>query len=345
MNLDALLDQYQDGLEDFWGRRENGPRFTRDFTLFGRPVHVSSNDELALQAVELARPQYSLASTTPHSPFTLHLVVRPTPIDPGPLPLNLIAYNQYTGHDQWLFIQLGSWGSCHMDLATGKAVAVLTPILAHQPEQLCRALINTIFTNWLISAHFAMLHCTGLLKDERVLLILAPHNSGKSTTALRLVLSGYTLLSDSQIYISPDSDELELLGFPVGKAKLRRDMKPFFPHLEPYLRPEQVRDETKYSLDLRRYNSVLVCETAVRPRHLDFCLLTRNGQSQTHLTPASYHEVMTAIMDNNSIYYDAAANWLTNLQLIDKCVRQAHCYHLSIGTDPDSIIATINQLG
>lgn len=345
MDLGGLFNQYQAGLEDFWGRRENGPRFRCDFTLFGRPVQVTSNDEQTLEAVALARPQYSRADLTNQASLTLHLVVRPTPVDPGPLPPNLMAHNQYTGFEQWLFIRLGGWGSCFMDLAGGKAVAVLTPVLAHQPQVLCQTLLNTIFTNWMISAHFAMLHGTGLIKNDRVLLLLAPHNSGKSTTALRLVLAGYTLLSDSMIFISPDRDELELLGFPVGKAKLRGDMKPLFPDLHPYLEPEPVRDEMKYSLDLRRYNPALVCERAVRPRHLDFCLLRRNGQSQTHLTPATYDEVMTAIMDNNSIFYDTAATWHNNLRLIDKCIRQANCYHLAIGTDPAHIIATLGELG
>lgn len=342
--LRRLFEQGVHQLEDFWGRRENGPRFVCEFTLFGRPVRVTSNEERVLEAVELARPQYSLTTATAHHPLTLHLVVRSGPVDPGPLPPNLIAHAQYSGFDDWLMIQLGGWGSCFMDLGQGKAVAVISPVLAQQPDVLCRALINTIFTNWMIRARFAMLHCTGLIKEDRVLLLLAPHNSGKSTTALRLVLAGYTLLSDSQIYISPDSDGLELLGFPVGKAKLRRDMMPLFPDLHPYLQTEQVRDETKYSLDLRRYNPVLVCETAVRPRHLDFCLLTRNGQPHSHLTPASYDEVMHAIMDNNSIFYDAAAPWHTNLQLIDKCIRQANCYHLTIGTDPAHIVATVGEL-
>lgn len=339
-----LFDQGAYQLEDFWGRRENGPRFKCEFTLFGRPVQVTSNEEQVLAAMELARPQYSRTTPTAHPPLTLHIVVRPTPVDPGPFPPNLMAHNQYTGFADWLMIQLGGWGSCFMDLGQGKAVAVITPSLAQRPHVLCHALLNTIFTNWLINAGFAMLHCTGLLKADRVLLLLAPHNSGKSTTALRLVLAGYTLLSDSMMFISPDTDELELLGFPVGKTKLRGDMKPLFPDLQPHLEPEPVRDEMKYSVDLRRYNPALVCETAVRPRHLDICLLTRHNQPHSHLAPAPYDEVMHTIMDNNSIFFDTPDIWLPGLRLIDSCVRQAHCHHLTIGTDPTHIIATVEGL-
>lgn len=344
MNVTTLFEQYQDRLEDFWGRRQHEPRFGCEFTLFGRPVQVTSNEERVLEAVALARPQYSRTTPTHHPPLTLHIVVRPGAVDPGPLPPNLMAHNQYSGFADWLMIQLGRWGSCFMDLDQGKAVAVIAPILAQHPHMLCHALLNTIFTNWLIHARFAMLHCTGLIKDDRVLLLLAPHNSGKSTTALRLVLAGYTLLSDSMIFISPDTDELELLGFPVGKTKLRGDMKPLFPDLHPYLDVEPVRGEMKYSVDLRRYNPALVCETAVRPRHLDFCLLSRSGKPHSHFTPAAYDEVMHAIMDNNSIFYDAAALWHSNLQLIDQCIRQSNCYHLTIGTDAAHIVTTVDEL-
>lgn len=344
MKAEMLFEQYEERLEDFWGRRESGPRFEREFNLFGRPVRVTSNEEQVLEAVELARPQYSHTTPTHHSPLTLHIVVRSILVDPDPLPPNLMAHNQYTGFAKWLFIQLGSWGSCYMDLLQSNAVAVITPALAQQPQVLCQALLNTIFTNWLINARFAMLHCTGLIKEDRVLLLLAPHNSGKSTTALRLVLAGYRLLSDSMIFISPDSEELELLGFPVGKAKLRGDMKQHFLELHPYLEPEPVRDEMKYSVDLRRYNPALVCETAVRPRHLDFCLLTRHNQTHSHLAFASYDDVMHTIMDNNSIFFDTPDIWLPGLRLIEKCIRQANCYHLTIGTDPVHILATIAEL-
>ncbi|MBK9051060.1 MAG: hypothetical protein IPL78_09135 [Chloroflexi bacterium] len=125
MTVEKLWAEHEAGLEDFWGRRENGPRFVHAFTLFGRPIRVTSNDEQLLTAVALARPQYSLAPTTTHTPFTVHLVVRATPVDPGPPPQNLLAHNQYTGHDQWLSIQMGGWGHCHINLAQGEAIAVL----------------------------------------------------------------------------------------------------------------------------------------------------------------------------------------------------------------------------
>ena len=70
MTVEKLWAEHEAGLEDFWGRRENGPRFVHEFTLFGRPIRVTSNDEQLLTAVALARPQYSLAPIITYTPFT-----------------------------------------------------------------------------------------------------------------------------------------------------------------------------------------------------------------------------------------------------------------------------------
>ena len=112
----------------------------------------------------------------------------------------------------WFNLHLGAWGSCFADLRTGFGVAILAPTFAARPDLVARHLINTLLTNFLTRNGFAMLHATGLVRNgtplngdrslrlrkasaqgathpTRVLLLMAPHNSGKSTTALRLTLS------------------------------------------------------------------------------------------------------------------------------------------------------------
>lgn len=341
MDWKTLYDRHKGQLEDFWGRRDNGPRFGRDFTLFGRPAQATSNEEGVLAAVGHSLPLFSSAPATGHRPFSIHLVVQPLPLDPGPPPPNLFAVSHYSGYGDWLSIRIGIWGHCHLDLAAGRAVAVLSPRLAQRPELVSRGLLNTIFTNLVIGSGFGMLHCTGLLRDNRALLLMAPHNSGKSTTALRLALAGYTLLSDSQIYVSPDSDALQLLGFPVGKAKLRRDMVAEFSQLRPLLTAEPVRDETKYSIDLRRLDPELVCTAAVTPQAIELCLLGRHDRPETTLAPAAPATIWEAIMAN-SLFYDTPATWQRNLAQIERLVSRARAHHLTIGTDPAAIVATIN---
>ena len=342
MDWKTLYDRYKGQLEDFWGRRENGPRFERAFTLFGRPGQVTSNDEGLLAAVGYSLPLFSSAPTIDRPPFAIHLAARPMPLDPGPPPANLFATTRYSGYGEWLSIQTGGWGHCQVDLAAGRAIAVLAPELAGRPALVSQGLLNTIFTNLVIGSGFGMLHCTGLLRGNRALLLMAPHNSGKSTTALRLVLAGYRLLSDSQIYVSPDSEALQLLGFPVGKVKLRRDMVAEFPQLRPLLTAEPVRDETKYGVDLRRLDPDLVCTTAVTPEAIDLCLLRRHDEAETTLAPVAPATLWEAVMAN-SLFYDTAETWQRNLAQIERLVARARAHHLAVGTDLAGIVTTVNK--
>lgn len=341
--LKQLFREQAHTLEDFWGRRTNSPHFERGFTLFGRPAILTSNYALTLNALDYSLPLFSTAPTTSHPPLSIQFIVRESPHPPGPPPENLSAIARYTGLESWLSIQLGAWGHCQIDTDKGTAIAILEPSLAERPDLISRHLLNTIFTNLLFGCGFAMLHCTGLIREDKVLLLMAPHNSGKSTTALRLVLAGYQLLSDSQIYVSPDSDELELLGFPVGKAKLRKDMIGEFPALQPFLATEQVRDETKYSLDLRHLEPNWVHDSAFRPTSVDLCLLTRTNTEYTDLLPATRLEAMNAAIQN-SIFYDTPQGWERNLTLIEKCLHHARFHHLRVGRKAEGIVATVNQL-
>ena len=343
MDWKALYSRYEDQLEDFWGRRQNRPSYSREFAVFGHSVHLVSNFQDVLASADFAQPLYSVAPQLDAPPFTIQLVVHPMPVSPGPLRENLANHIQYTGHDAWLAIQLGSWGHCQVDLASKQALAVLAPELAGQPAIVSRTLLNTIITNFLIASGYGFLHTTGLLRERQVLLLLARHNSGKSTIALRLALAGYQLLSDSMIFVDPQSPPLRLYGFPVGRVKLRPDMVADFPQLESLLEKEPVRGEIKYAADLRQLDPSLVHETAVEPSVVHLCLLARGDQPETYLKPASISEVMEKVMAN-SLYYDTAGVWQQNLASIRPLVEQARCTHLQAGNDPASLVSTIDNL-
>ena len=343
MDWEALYSRYEAQLEDFWGRRQNRPEFSREFTVFGHQVRLASNFQDILASADFAQPLYSVAPELDVPPFTIQLVVRPMPVSPGPLPENLANHIQYTGHAGWLAIHLGPWGHCQVDLAGKQALAVLAPELAEQPATVSRTLLNTILTNFLIASGYGYLHTTGLLKGRQVLLLLARHNSGKSTIALRLALAGYHLLSDSMIFVDHQSPPLRLYVFPVGRIKLRQDMVADFPQLETLLEKEPVRGEVKYAADLRQLDPALVHETAVVPSAVHLCLLARGDQPVTHLRPASLSEVMERVMAN-SLYYDTAGVWQQNLASIRPLVEQARCYHLQAGNDTAGLVATIDDL-
>jgi hypothetical protein len=343
--LKDLYHRYQSQFEDFWGRRDNELKFKREFRIFGCPVEILSNHEQVLDSADFSASLYSTAPHQNRQAFRLRFIVRPPTHDPGPPPAHPFDAIQYTGEGDWINIHFGLWGNAFADLRAGLATAVLTPQLAARPDLISRGLLNTLINNYLTRNGFAMLHATGLVRAGRVLLLMAPHNSGKSTTALRLTLSReFQMLSDSQIYVTHTLDGLQLTGFPVGRGKLRRDMLSQFPDLHPLLTPEYVRDETKYVLDLRQRDSNLVYGQAIYPDQIDLCLLKRNDQMQTSIREAALEEVWESIMQN-SLHNDYPDIWVENLRLIELLVNRARIFHLDVGTDGDRIVGAILGIG
>jgi hypothetical protein len=342
-DLDGLFLRNRDRLEDFWGRRQNRPRFDRTVSVFDRQVELTSNDDGVLGAVDHCLPLYSTAPATDRPSFAVQLVVRAGPSDPGPPPENLPNFVQFTGDAAWLTIALGAWGHCYVDLSQGRAVAVLSPQLVRRTDLVSLCLLNTILTNFFIGSGYAMLHASCLWRAGRALLLMAPHNSGKSTTALRLALAGYPLVCDSMIFLSPYSRSLQLLGFPVGKIKLRRDMLPAFAHLRDWVSSEATGTEIKYGVDLRRVDPALVHQTAVTPSAIDLCLLTRAPGEETFLTPANRADIGGAVV-MNSLFFDAEPVWRRNLDLIERLLDRARLHHLAVGSDAGGIVAAVDSL-
>ncbi len=365
--LKDLYAKYRPQHEDFWHRRALEPEFSRTFRVNGCSVEMTSNHAGVLTVADLVAPQYSVAPPRPGAGFRLQIAVHAPTVDPGPPPEDMFPFIHYAGSGDWFNLHLGAWGSCFADLRTGFGVAILAPTFAARPDLVARHLINTLLTNFLTRNGFAMLHATGLVRNgtplngdrslrlrkasaqtathpTRVLLLMAPHNSGKSTTALRLTLSrAFRLLTDSMVYLSETPDGLQLTGFPVGRGKLRRDMLPHFPELAPLLTPEQVRDETKFVLDLHQLDSTLVYDEAIVPDQIDLCLLKRNGQPKTFIQEATLEETWEAIM-LNSLHNDTPEVWAENLRLIEPLVNRARLFHLEIGTEGNGIIEKLMEI-
>jgi hypothetical protein len=354
--LRATYERHRDELEDFWSRGRSRPHQEREFLVFGRPVRLSSNAEDVLAAAEQCRAQYSTAPRVAETPLAIQVVVNPAPVAPGPAPDELARHIQYTADGDWMAMLLGAWGHCQIDLREGRALAVLTPELAARPDLVSQWLLNTILTNLLMARGLAMLHATCLLRPraapaarglpgDHALLLMAPHNSGKSTTALRLALAGYRLLSDSQVYVAPADAPLgvQLMGFPVGRVRLREDVAQDFPELRPLLEAEAVRHETKYTLDLRRYNPALVQEAAVQPPVMDVCLLRRAPAGPARLTALGEAEVQRAVV-LNSLHAHTEAVWERNLAVLAPLVERARWHRLEIGPAADEILAALERI-
>ena len=270
------------------------------------------------------------------------MTVRSEPEVDSP-PERLIDLIQYTGADDWLSIDLLEWGNCFVDMKRGEAFAVLAPSLAENPQQVCQVLINTILTNFITRHGYSMLHASALIKDNNLLLLQAPHGTGKSTTALRLLLNGYKLLSDSMVYIGERDNELWMGGFPVGRIKLRADMLPLFPALAAEAEAEPVRNETKHRVELKRVDAAMAYPHMIRIRRVEYCLLERWDKSQSNIEPLNEDELWQEIMVN-SLHYDTQEMWTDNLHRIQSMLGHANLHRLKIGTSETEIINAVNSL-
>ena len=337
-------------MEDFWSRRENAPKYRRTIHVFGQPVLFDSNHEKVLESATLAEEMYSIADSNNARPWQVHLTVRSAsrPFGsaqdkPATPPERLIDLIHYTGADDWLSIDLLDWGNCFVEMKRGEAYAVLSESLADRPQQVCLVLINTILTNFITRHGYSMLHASALVKDEHLLLLQAPHGTGKSTTALRLLLNGYQLLSDSMVYIGEREDKLWMGGFPVGRIKLRTDMLPLFPALAAQAETEPVRNETKHRVELKRVDSKLAYPQMIPIRRVEYCLLERWDKSESQIESLSDEELLPEIM-SNSLHYDTPEIWRENLHRVELLLKHANLHRLRIGTSEDEIIKTVNGL-
>lgn len=341
-DFNELYRKHNQDMEDFWSRRAHAPKFQKTIQVFGHAVVFDSNYEKVLDSATLAEEMYSTADFSDETIWRIHITV-PSHLTADSPPQRLIDLIRYTGADDWLAIDMLEWGNCFVDMKRGEAFAVLSQSLAEKPEQVCQVLVNTILTNFITRHGYSMLHASALIKDENILLLQAPHGTGKSTTALRLLLNGYKLLSDSMVYIGERGGDLWMGGFPVGRIKLRTDMLPHFPALAAEAEEEPVRGETKHKVELKRVDGAMAYPQMIRIRRVEYCLLERWDTSESRIESLTEEEVWRSIMVN-SLHYDTQDMWNENLRRIELLLRHANLHRLRIGTSEDEIIKTVNSL-
>lgn len=340
----ALYRHYQPRLEDEWKRLTNTPKFAREIAVFGWPILLRSNREYPLTAADSTLRLFSQVMPQLERPrLQIDIIVSNGRVDLGPLPGSLTPVAEGHGADDWLFFHVGPWGHCYADLERGRATMIVSPQLAERPDLISHHFLNKTLLNFAIQRGYGMLHASCLVRGDTALLLMAPHNTGKSTTALQLCLNGYQLLSDSMIFVIPGLDHIELVGFPTRRIKLRRDMVAHFPRLQHLLSEEQVRDETKFVVDLAAVDKSLVRHNSLSPEALKLCLLRRRHSPQTKLSPASRESVLDSLM-RNSIFLDSEKVWKRNLDSIRPVIARADCLDLEIGQDIDHIVAVVDSL-
>jgi hypothetical protein len=342
-DFNELYRRYNLEMEDFWSRRANAPKHEKTIHVFGRHVIFDSNHENVLEAAVFAEQMYSTWDTFDDSVWRVHLTVHDWEPSPAPLPDRLVDLVRYTGVDNWLLMNLQPWGNCFVDMKHCEAYAVLSSFLAEHPELVCQVFVNTILNNFCTRHGYSMLHASALLKEGDILLLQAPHGTGKSTTALRLLLNGYQLLSDSQVYLAEREGDLWMGGFPVGRIKLRADMLPLFPAMAAAAKIEPVRNEIKHRVDLTRVDPASAIRQMIQVKRVEYCVLERWDRSESQIEPLSEDHLWPQIM-LNSLHYDTPELWTENLRRVDLLLRRANLHRLRIGTSEEEILKTVNEL-
>ena len=342
-DFDELYRKYNFEMEDFWSRRTNSARYGSTIHVFGQRILFDSNDEKVLDSARFAEQMYSSWDLQSEATWRVHLTVHDLEPHPAPAPERLVDLIRYAGAHDWFWIDLREWGHCFVDMERCEAYVILASSLTANPEQVCQLFVNTILNNFLTRHGYSMLHASALLKDGHILLLQAPHGTGKSTTALRLLSNGYQLLSDSQIYLAERDDKLWLGGFPVGRIKLRTDMLPLFPAMAAEAKTEAVRNEIKHRVDLLRLDPALTYQEMIQVGRVEYCLLERWERSESKLESLAEDDLWPEIMAN-SLHYDTPEVWKENLRRIGLMLGHANLHRLHIGTSEDEILKTVNQL-
>lgn len=329
-------------LEDFWSRQANAQTHTFEFAPFGMPVIITANRPEPLEtAIRLSAERFSEAGRLEGQVIRLQLVVDDR--TSGPAPYDLPDRLRYQGVGEWISLSAGEWGHGFANLAMGEAVIFLSPALAEKPRLVSRYFIDHYLLNFVLT-RWAMLHASCVLDPhrKRLILMIAPHNTGKSTTALHLLRAGYHLLADGMALFRQEGPAFVAGGYPIGEVKLRDDVLARFPEYGGF--PVRVREHRKTVVCLRTTHPDRIIETVIVPSSVQLCFVERGKPAQTDVIPLSPDEAWTGIMAN-TVYWDEPARLAPHTGPLQALLRIARVYRLKIGSDPAGIIAAIGGLG
>ena len=327
-------------MEDFWSRQTNVQTEMFEFKPFGIPATITANQTEVLAAARLSANRFSRATSTSGQPMRLQLVVRSD--STGPVPVTLPEQLSYAGVGNWITVSAGVWGHGFANLVSREALVFLSPALASQTRLVSRYFIDHYLLNFLLT-DWAMLHASCVLDpyQQRLIVLIAPHNTGKSTTALHLLRTGYHFLADGMLLFRQRGDDFIIGGYPIGEVKLRDDVLALFPDYTG--EAVWVREQRKTVVDLRAAHSKRLVETMIIPAAIQLCFVERSGTAQTKLTPLSPIEIWPLLLAN-TVYWDESPRLAHNQAALEALVQQAGLYHLALGTDVTEIGQTLTQI-
>ncbi len=347
--------------EDFWSRQSNAQTASFEFAPLSIPAQITANQPEVLAAARLSagrfslleesKLQFGLQKTTPNPqpptcplppapPIHIQLVV--TGNRSGSIPADLPERLAYAGVGEWISLSAGEWGYAFANLPAHTAVAFLSPTLAAETRLVSRYVIDHYLLNFILT-EWAMLHASCVLDPggQRLILMVAPHNIGKSTTALHLLRAGYIFLADGMALLRQSGNDFIVGGYPIGEVKLRDDVLALFPHYTG--EAVKAREQRKTVVNLRAVHPDRLAETLFIPSSIQLCFVQRSETKDTQVSPLTPTEAASLLADN-TVYWDEPNRLAHNTAILSALLEIAGLFRLRIGTDTNKIISAIGQL-
>ena len=326
--------------EDFWSRQANVQARAFECAPYGIPTTITANQAEVLDAARLSAGRYSRSEVFEGKPMHIQVVVSREA--GAPAPDDLPARLKYTGIGEWILLSAGEWGHSFGNLRTRTALIALSQTLATDARLVSRYFVDHYVLNFALT-EWAMLHASCVLDASRRILIVmvATHDTGKSTTALRLVRTGFTFLADGMALLKVKNGNVVVGGYPIGEIKLRDDALGWFPEYSG--QAIQVREHQKTIVDLRSAHLDRIVESLLTPESIHLCFVERHDSPRTHVARIDVTEA-AQIVSANTVYWHTSEYLAHNSATLQHVLRTASLHRLRIGGDPDGIVAAFNQL-
>lgn len=347
---ETFLRAHASDFDNFWNRRLTDPEYEFGYPGYGYEVLVETNSRAVLEAAQFSAGRYCHSNALADHPV-IKVSVIVVPSLPGtPVPEDLPAILQTIGLGDTLLQAATPWVQWFADLKARRAYAVISPALAAQPRLVSRYLLDRAVNNILLREGVGQLHSTTLVRDDCAILFIAPHGTGKSTTAFHLLNVGYRLLGDGLVFVretrshrEDKTGELELMGYPVGEAKLTTAARSLFPEWRGEGDEVSVHNVIKHIVNLRALAPHKMVEHSIFPARVILCLAERSGQPLTLAEPLDAETALARVLPN-TLQLDEPEPMLRSLNVLRRLVESASCYRLTLGADRDQLVETIENL-
>jgi hypothetical protein len=347
---ETFLGAHASDFENFWNRQPDDSVHELRYPGYGYEIHLETNSRAVVDAAHLAAGRYCRSNGLDDRPgIELQVMIVPSLPD-TPVPADLPAILQTIGVGDTMFQAATPWVQWVTDLNARRSYAVISPALAAQPRLVSRYLLDRAVNNILLREGVGQLHSTTLVRDDCALLFIAPHGTGKSTTAFHLLNAGYRLMGDGLLFVreprshaGTSAGEFELMGYPVGEAKLTTAAQPLFPEWRGEGDEVSVHKVVKHIVNLRTLAPHKMIENAVFPKRVILCLAERNGQPLTLAERLDPKTALARVLPD-TIQLDQPEAMLRSLNVLRRLIEYASCYRLTLGADRDQLVETIGSL-